>query len=161
MPLRLLQLLWAGSKRAVLPSSAGMTWSASKGSFSFLPSPQRWQRTAASRTAFARRRYSPAYCPVSALRMARLASCICFACSACGGQRGSNDSDPQMRQGLGNLLIFSPTCSLKVHRRRVVASGHGLGAVGADGLMLFALEAAYDCYCERTARALVQVSRHR
>jgi hypothetical protein len=160
LPLRLLQLLWAGRSAPVSPELAGMTWSASNGSFSFFPSPQRWQRKAESRTALARRRYSPPYCPVSALRMARLASCICLACSACGGQSGSGESDPHIRQGFGNRLIFSPTCSLEVDGRRVVASSHGLGAVGADGLVLFAFKAANDCYCQRTSRALVEVSRH-
>jgi hypothetical protein len=144
----------------VFPELEAITWSASNGSFSFFPSPQMWQRIADSRTALARRWYSPPYCPVWAFRIALLASCICFACSACGSHSGSGDSTPQIRQGLGNLLIFSPTFPLEVYRWRVKVSLHYLSAVSADRFVFFRFDASGNGDGHRTTRAGVLVGRH-
>jgi hypothetical protein len=70
------------------------------------------------------------------------------------------DSTPQIRQGLGNLLIFSPILSLELDRWSVKHSNHYLRAVSAAGLMLFTLDASGNRNGHRTVRAFVFVGRH-
>ena len=67
---------------------------------------------------------------------------------------------PQIRQGLGNFLIFSPTFALEPDRRCGKDSKHYLPAVSATGLMFFGLDASSDCDSHRTIGAFVFVGRH-
>ena len=94
------------------------------------------------------------------MRIARRDSWIAFACAWCGSHRGSGDRTPQIRQGLGNLLILSPTFTLEPDRRCVEDSHHYLRAVSAAGLMLFTLDASGNGYGHRAVRAFVFVGRH-
>ena len=67
---------------------------------------------------------------------------------------------PQIRQGLGNLLIFSPILSLELNRRCVEDSNHYLRAVSAAGLMLFSFYASGNGNGHRAIGAFVFVGRH-
>ena len=78
----------------------------------------------------------------------------------CGAQRASGDRTPQIRQGLGNLLIFSPILSLELDRRCVEDSDHCLSAIGADWFVFFTLDASSNANGHRAFRAVVFIRWH-
>ena len=67
---------------------------------------------------------------------------------------------PQIRQGLGNLLIFSPTFALELDRWCVPYPSHSLSAVSADRFVFFGVYRSGNSYGDRTTGAFVFVGRH-